>query len=227
MRTFRIFISFLAIIAGQALVSQQVFAQTHYVSDQLLVNLRSGQGSQYRILKILKSGTSMTELEKGETDEWIKVRTQAGDEGWILTQYIQQQPIAAQKLAQAEARIAQLTSGQDTLSSEFDLLKEQNREFSSELQAARIENQRITKELDDLKKISGNAIRLDVSNKKLTEEYELLKTQIDVLEADNERLADNSNQTWFLYGAISVVIGVLLTLLVQVLKARRRYTEWA
>lgn len=227
MRRFKLSTYLLIILAGQMLISQQLFAQTHYVADELLVNLRSGQGAQYRIIKILKSGISMTELEKGETDEWIRVKTQYGDEGWILTQYLQNQPIAAQKLAIAEARITKLTSGQETLSSETNTLTEQNRELSSELQAARIENQRVTKALDDLQKISGKAIQLDISNKKLTEEYELLKTQIDVLEADNERLGDNSIQTWFLYGAFSVVIGVLITLLVQMLKARRRYTEWA
>lgn len=227
MRRIKLTTSLFILLAGQMFASPELLAQTHYVADELLVNLRSGQGPQYRIKKILKSGVSMTELEKGETGDWIRVKTQYGNEGWILTQYLQKQPIAAQRLAIAEARIEKLTSGQESLSSETSTLTGQNKELSSELKAARIENQSVSKELDDLKKISSRAIQLDVSNKKLTEEYELLKTKIDVLEADNERLADNSIQTWFLYGAFSVVIGVLITLLVQMLKARRRYTEWA
>jgi len=227
MRRIKLTTSFFILLTGQMFAGQGLFAQTHYVADELLVNLRSGQGPEYRIKKILKSGVSMTELEKGETDDWIRVKTQYGNEGWILTQYLQKQPIAAQRLARAEARITKLTSGQKSLSSETATLTEQNKELSSELKAARIENQQVSKELGDLKKVSSRAIQLDVSNKKLTEEYELLKTQIDVLEADNERLGDNSVQTWFLYGAFSVIIGVLLTLLVQMLKARQRYTEWA
>jgi SH3 domain protein len=209
------------------LFSAGAIAQTQYVSDDLKINMRTGQGDQYRITKILPSGTRLTILEQGEEGEWARVRTPAGDEGWVRLQYLQSEPVARDRLAQAQARIAELTSQSRNLGGETSTLRQENQQLTSELQAARADVQRLSTELDELKRISANAVTLNQTNQQLMEERQLLETEIDVLQAENERLADDSNQTWFLYGAIAVGIGVVLTLLLQGIRSRRRYSEWA
>lgn len=210
-----------------ALLSAGASAQTRYVSDDLRINMRTGQGDQFRITKIVPSGTRLTVLEAGESGEWVRVRTQGGDEGWVRTQYLQDEPVARDKLAQAQARIAELTSQRQELGSESSTLRERSQELSSELQTARAEVERLSAELEELKRVSANAVALNRSNQQLMEERQLLETEIDVLKAENERLGDDTKQTWFLYGAIAVAIGVILTLIVQALRARRRYSDWA
>lgn len=206
--------------------SAGAIAQTQYVSDDLQINLRTGQGDQYRITKILSSGTRLTVLEQGE-GEWVRVRTQGGDEGWVRAQYLQSEPVARDRLAQAQARIAELTNQQRNLGGQTSTLREENQRLSSELQTAQAEVQRLSTELDELKRISANAVNLNQTNQQLMEERQLLETEIDILQAENERLADDSRQTWFLYGAIAVGIGVILTLLLQGMRSRRRYSDWA
>lgn len=207
-------------------ISVSSFAQTRYVSDDLRINLRTGAGDQYRITKILRSGTRMTVLEESENAEWVRVRTQAGDEGWVRVQYLQNEPVARDQLAQAQARIAELSSRGGDIGKQNAELREQNQQLTNELQAARDDASRLNRELEELKQISANAVNLNRSNQQLMEERRLLQTEIDVLKAENERLADDARQTWFLYGAIAVGLGVLITLIVQSLRSRRRYSEW-
>lgn len=209
------------------LLSAGAAAQTRYVSDDLRINMRTGEGDQYRIIKILPSGTKMTVLERGSSDEWVKVRTSGGDEGWVRTQYLQDQPVARDLLAQAQAKIAALSSQRQELGSEASSLEKENSQLRSDLQSAQAEAKRLGAELEELKRISGNAIKLNQTNQQLMEERQLLETEIDVLKAENDRLSDDSKQTWFLYGAIAVAIGVIITLLSQSIRSRRRYSEWA
>lgn len=221
MSTSRLIAFFLLLV-----ISTASFAQTRYVSDDLRINLRTGAGDQYRITKILRSGTRMDVLEESETGEWVRVRTQAGDEGWVRVQYLQDGPVARDRLVQAEARIAELSNRGGDIGKQNAELRQQNQQLSDELQAARNEASRLGRELEELKQISANAVNLNRSNQQLMEERRLLQTDIDVLKAENERLADDARQTWFLYGAIAVGLGVLITLIVQGLRSRRRYSEW-
>lgn len=208
------------------IISASSFAQTRYVSDDLRINLRTGAGDQFRITKILRSGTRMTVLEESDNGEWVRVQTQTGDEGWVRVQYLQNEPVARDRLAQAEARIAELSNRGQNVGSENAQLREQNEQLTSDLQAARGESSRLSRELEELKQISANAVNLNRANQELMEERRLLQTEIDVLKAENERLTDDARQTWFLYGAMAVGLGVLITLIVQSLRARRRYSEW-
>jgi len=202
------------------------YGQTRYVMDELLVNLRSGQGDQYRIIKILPSGTSMKVLSGKDDDEWIQVETSAGDKGWIRSQYLQSTPVAQILLTQAQKRLATLEEQNQKLTPQSQALQSENLQLKSQLDSTQSRSSNLDQELEEIKRVSANAVTLNNNNKKLMEERQILETEIDVLKAENERLSDDSNQTWFMYGAIAVVIGMLMTLIIQKIRSRRRYSEW-
>ena len=55
----------------------------------------------------------------------------------------------------------------------------------------------------------------------------VLKNRIGVLEADNQRLRDDSWQKWFINGVWATGIGGLLTLLLpRLIPQRKRRSEW-
>jgi curli biogenesis system outer membrane secretion channel CsgG len=49
------------------------------------LNVRSGPGTKYSVLFGVRGGDRLTVLEKSE--EWIRVRTTAGKEGWVSSQF--------------------------------------------------------------------------------------------------------------------------------------------
>lgn len=60
-------------------------ADTRYVSDELIITLRSGRSAEFRILDYLKTGTPLEVLE--EEGAHLRVRTRGGKEGWVLKRY--------------------------------------------------------------------------------------------------------------------------------------------
>ena len=61
-------------------------AETRYVSDLLVVTVRSAKGNSYETLETLITGTPVEILEEDNT--YVKVLTPKGSEGYILKQYI-------------------------------------------------------------------------------------------------------------------------------------------
>ncbi len=65
-------------------------AETYSVSNESEVPVRSGQGTEYKIISLLQNGEKVASLE--EDGYWIKVRTATGREGWVLKRYLSSSP---------------------------------------------------------------------------------------------------------------------------------------
>ena len=98
MKTRFIFISCFFI----AILSFSAHAQTRYVSDKLVITVRTGQGAQFQIIKTLESGDHVKVLETTDTG-YTLIETTDGTEGWVRTQYLADEPVASEKLIRAEA----------------------------------------------------------------------------------------------------------------------------
>jgi SH3 domain protein len=86
----------------------------------------------------------------------------------------------------------------------------------------------VNDELSQLKQISGKAVQLDTDNRRLVVSSEQLRSQLDTLEAENQRLQDKVDSEDFLNGALAVLLGVIITLVVPRLwPKRRKSSSWA
>jgi SH3 domain protein len=86
----------------------------------------------------------------------------------------------------------------------------------------------VTEELAQLRQISGSAVETAERNRRLVTDAEAMRTTIDTLEADNQRLQERVRSSAFLDGAIAVGLGVIITLVVPRLWPRRRSSSsWA
>ncbi|OZB20249.1 MAG: peptide-binding protein, partial [Marinobacter sp. 34-60-7] len=91
----------LLLVASSLSVAQ---ARTVWVDDQLYLPVRSGAGTQFRIIEnAVPSGTPLEVLEAGES--YTRVRTPKGTEGWVSTQYLSNEPIAADQLRRVSAEL--------------------------------------------------------------------------------------------------------------------------
>ncbi len=74
--------------SGKSVVYQPGASSLSAPSDKGLVtvtwtcaNIRSGVGNEYPIVKFVKQGDKLTVI--GESGDWINVRVEKGQEGWI------------------------------------------------------------------------------------------------------------------------------------------------
>ena len=61
-------------------------AETMYVSNIIKITLRTGPGTDHRVVKMLESGQKIEVLYQEE--DWSQVRLLDGKDGWLLTRFI-------------------------------------------------------------------------------------------------------------------------------------------
>ncbi len=199
-----------------------------YVSDDVFIVLHAGPGSNYRWLGKLIPGTELTEQRRSTDGNWAEVSTNRGTVGWVQVEYLASEPPAqvrlpavVRQLEDAERDAAELRQTLTAAQTERDNLQSQLSDSNEELQ-------RISEELAQLRQISGSAIETAESNRRLVEESEGLRMNLDTLEADNQRLQDRVQSSAFIDGALAVLLGVIIALVVPRLWPKRRNSSsWA
>ncbi|WP_228160542.1 MULTISPECIES: TIGR04211 family SH3 domain-containing protein [Marinobacter] len=208
------------------LVSVTALAQTRYVDDELLIMLRSGEGNQFRIVDSLPSGTRLNVIEEGDSG-YSHVRTQDGQEGWVLTRYLSPQPIARDRLAAAQRKLEQTESDLKEARSQLQSLQSERNELATSEESLQSRAGKLSAELDRIKEVSSNALTLDRRNRELQESNQQLKKEVEVLTAENERLEAKKETDFMMLGALLVGAGVLIAIVVPWLKPTRKTDNWA
>lgn len=222
--------STLPLILITLLLSAAGHAQdVRYVSDKQYIPLRSGAGSDYRIIhRGIPSGTRLTVARTSSDGEWAEITTQRGTTGWIRTQYLMKDMPAQNKLEAAQQQAAQATEKSAALSTELETLKAEREELVTQIDTSGSQLGNVTEELTQLKQISANAVQLDIDNRRLVEESENLRSDVEMLKAENQRLQDKLQSEDFINGALAVLLGVIITLVVpRVWPKRRKSSSWA
>lgn len=199
-------------------------AETRWVSDQLVITLRTGQGNQYQILKTLPSGTKLEVLNQADSG-YTQVRTPAGDEGWVLTQYLTDKPTARLLLAQAQSQLAALQDENAKLKDDSTQLRQTNTELDKQVKDLSAQTAEQGKELARLKDVAERPLQLDNENKALKEQTIQLEKNLQIVTQENLSLKDRAEREWFMAGAGVLLAGMLLGLLLPKIRWRRR-SSW-
>jgi SH3 domain protein len=219
----RLILSVLVVVSSVAVAQ----ARTVYVDDQLYLPVRSGPGSQYRIIEnAVPSGTALQVLE-GENENYTRVRTPKGNDGWVSTQYLSDTPIARDLLQRA-------TRNLESARSELNQTREQLKEVTAERDELRNSEtslsgrtEQLQQELSRIKEVAADSLNLQQRNGELREENQKLRNDLEVLTAENERLEASKESDFMLLGAALVLGGVLLALIIPMLKPTRKTDNWA
>lgn len=213
-----------------AVISQPVEAQERYISDLLYVPLRSGMGNQYRIIHGgLPSGTRLELLREEQTEDgedWSLVRTQDGEEGWIRSQFLLDEPTAAMKLATLERRNRELSEQNRQWQERLNQLQNEAGETEQKLAKLRDNYQELQNAHEELQSIASDSVELHEQHQSLSENYQMLQTRFDVIQAENERLKKERRYQDWVFGGGILLAGVLLSLILQAIGKRRRHSEW-
>ena len=210
-----------------SLLTGAAFAETVYIRDTLYVPLRGGQSIEHRILhRGLKSGTAVERLEVSE--DWTRVRTGDGLEGWLQSQYLVEEPIAQSQLGDLNARLEKLEAQHQQTLLRLRETNEANDALAVAEREATRKNAELAEELNRITELASNVIAIDEENKQLNESQEELLARIDALDLENESLSDDRAQEWFLRGAGTILVGLLFGFWVgRRIYHRRSTSGWA
>ena len=210
-----------------ALNVSAAWAETVYVDDTLYAPIRSGQGTQYRILHSgVRSGTPLELIERSESG-YSLVKTPDGIEGWMVSRYLTNTPIASQRLESANRQVAQMKETVSSLRSQLSEVTEERDSLSSSEESLEARAGRLSQELQEIKTVAADSLNLNRRNEELRNENQRLKNDLEVLTAEKERLEANTDSDFMLIGAGLVFGGVILALIVPALKPTRKTDNWA
>ncbi len=213
-----------------ALFAGSVQAQdVRYISDKQFVPLRSGAGKENSVVQRgLPSGTRLTVKRLSEDGAWAEVTMDTGASGWIGTEYLMNEEPARARL-DAMLKQAQQAGGlTGAIEAELKALRSERDQLLVQVEADAAQLETVAAELAQLKQLSGNAQQLDEDNRRLVVDAEQLRSQVDMLEAEGQRMRDKVESEEFINGALAVLLGVIITLVVPRLWPKpRRSSSWA
>ena len=211
------------LILGLELLAQ---AQTRYVTDRTIVEIRRGPSTEYLILRNLEAGERVEVLEQNEEAGYSRVRVaDQGTEGWILTRFLSAEPIARERLAVAERGLAAARERVTALEGQTAELTRDLTATRAELQQTQTNHGNVSKELTDIRTAAANVVEIRDRNTRLQQTLIERERQVEELTAENARLAGRSNQNWFVVGAAVLLAGIVIGLVAPSLRRKRR-SDW-
>jgi SH3 domain protein len=213
--------------AGLVALAVELLAhgQTRYVTDRTIVELRRGPSTEYLILRNLEAGERVEVLEQNEQG-YSRVRVaDQGTEGWILTRFLIDEPIARERLAAAERNLSSARERVSTLEAQNQELTRDLATTRTELEQARSNHGTVSRDLADLRTAAANVVEIRDDNTRLAQSLGQRDRQVEQLTADNARLAGRNNQNWFVVGAAVLLAGIVIGLVAPTLRRKRR-SDW-
>lgn len=184
--------------------------------------MRSGPSNKNKIIKILESGDRMDIIQADVGNNHSEVRIADGTTGYVLKRYITDTPSAKSRVASLESKLAQLRAKPGELQALLATAQEDNQSLIEQNTGLTAKLRTTTEELDNIKRVSSDAVNIANRNTKLEGEVQQLLLQLDDIRIQNKGLKDQSAQRWFLLGGGAILFGLFLGWLLSISKRTRR-----
>jgi SH3 domain protein len=215
---------FLFVILSLMLAGQAI-AESRYVSDTLEITMRSGKGTSYGIIRMLRSGTQIEVLETDKKTGYTHVRTRSGKEGWVLSRFLMKVPAARARLATAEKKLAELELETRKQETGIRALKKEKASLKKNLSNLDGKSRKVSQELAEIKRTASSALAIDSENKELKRRFVSLERQFQTMQQENEGLKDRTARDWFMVGAGVILLGIIVGLIIPRIRWRKK-SNW-
>lgn len=214
------FIAFAALLC----LSLSAQAATGWIDDRLLVPMRSGPGTQFRIVdSAISSGSRLQILEAG--DSWTKVKYN-GTVGYIGSQYVTRQPTAAARLSRLQKRYDNLKEDYQSAQQKLQESQQKAASLGSALDSTKNKLASTSESLSQVKQVAANPLKVSQTNRRLNKQLSLLQTELDQVKAQNSLLKHNQTYKGWAFGLGTVILGMIFGAWIKS-RGKRSNSGWA
>jgi SH3 domain protein len=210
---FRLAIIFCLIIVPAAPAWTASQAGRLYIVDYIQVGVRQSPANNSTVLETVRTGASVARLGVSSDQLWVKVRTQAGTEGWVLARYLMDEPPAAQLLSEMPRDQAEMLNN----------LRQENSLLLAQIQEKRELAEQWQRRYETLEADSRDVVSLKEAYEGMQTRLEEQAVRLRELETENNSLHFTSNVVWFLSGGSVLLLGCFLGWML----GRRKRSGWS
>lgn len=187
-------------------------AEPVWISDRFEVMLRTGPSTSNAITRVLPSGTQLELIERDATEEYSRVSTTGGTEGWVLTRYLMDEPSAREQLQRLTAQLTSARSEGNSLGSQLAAITREYDAATARIASLQREKQALENELAEIRRTASNVLAIDQLNKDLRQQLTDAQIRVSTLEQENRELMSQTKRNWFLAGGLVLLVGLVLGL---------------
>ncbi len=200
----KLFLAFVTV----AMLATTASAQTMYISDDIKITLRTGQGTDHKIISMISSSQPIKILEEGP--DWTRVRLSSGQEGWIVNRFVTDKVPAGITLTSLKRRYETVSKKAAALTEERLRLQDENDSLKQSL----AETQTKFSDLDELHtnlvKESSGYLTLKKKHHIVTRELNSVKNESTTLSSELNSLKRDKKIYWFIAGGVLLLVGMLI-----------------
>lgn len=185
-----------------------VVASSLYVAPTAELAIRRGQGTEFKIVAMVKNGAKVDVIE--ETEHYKKVRLASGKEGWMLGRFLSTDPpldSVVEKLRREKSKWQEKSSAVNLKIEELTLTLTTTQD---ELKNLRSEREELGHDYETLQRDTADVVQIKQDLERTAGENGTLLEKLAVVEGQYNALKKDSNMYWFLAGAGVLVVGIIL-----------------
>ena len=183
-------------------------AESFYVAPNIEVAVRRGQGTEYKIVSMVKSGSRVEFVE--EDGFHTKIRLASGKEGWMLSRFLSPDPPLDQVVDRLQLENDKLKEKSATATAKTQELTLALKTTQEELETLRREREQLGQDYDTLQNDTADVVQIKENLEKTAEENSTLMGKLVQVEEQYSSLSKDNKMYWFLAGAGVLFVGILL-----------------
>lgn len=167
-------------------------AETRYISGEVKVNMRKGQGTDFGISEILTTNEKVQVLKDYSKSGYSRIKTDSGKTGYILTRFLTTEAPPFERIAALEASLTELQAENAQLRESLQKSEGDIQTASSQSSELSAENEKLKKRIAWIEETSANVVKIGDENQVMRERLLELEAEVSNLSQQNTEL-----KTWY------------------------------
>lgn len=194
-------------------INSSSFAAFVYITDEVDIPIRSSKSFNDNIMRSAPSGAKLKIL-KTDSDGWTKIKLESTT-GWVISRYLTNNPPARIELQKLKINNSANKILLKKQSLSIKRLEDDLQNLGKKNATNKISALKANAEKRHIEKTYQESLKIIYENDRLTQKNLNLQSEIALLKISNKSQIENTNRTWFLYGGILALIGIILGFIVS------------
>lgn len=196
------------VLLSVILLAANAAAERRYVSEDFEITMRTGPGSDRKIISLIPSGDAVDVVTPG--DEWSEVVLPNGKQGWVLSRYLTGELPTALKLERLEQRYEKIMAENKELTARATELGTDNKRLTNELDQTQTDLGQLSSAHETLKNESAEFLKLKSKYETAVKDMKEASVKAEKAESALNQLAGNEFNKGLLYGGGLLIFGFIV-----------------